>query len=915
MNTPELWKRKLMAFLHDPPEKAYDFTKQHIVRARAHMQSFNLGEWQEKNPDWTASAADRFVLPHGGIVSEKNVSFKHPCSGNVADLSFPDQGNAERFVGDSRPNFVEVDDLTCFWLVWRLWMEYAATHTDGQTKSAECLPYLPADTRVPDHSIWHHLSVTSAMETAKENPAFLLFQLGPVQEFIAQARSTRDLWSGSYLLSWLMAHAMLKVAEDLGPDCIIFPSLRGQPLFDWLNQNKLKQAKYEGSDSYWNYLMRDRRSFEDRVLTPNLPNRFLAVVPADYDPEPVVQALENEWCDISKACKKWMVQKGAGVLYEDRWDFQVANFWQVTWQVWPWVMNVKESLELFKTIPLGKESVLHLAYQIAHAIPKCEKDDRCYRGGELDAGWAWSAHYQLCQHRLDARRQTRDFKAWQGVDKAVKDDYSGKEESVISDKDNTWLKKAQPIRDLGFLFRKKQEHLGAANLIKRIWHKACLESKGLKRATESFDSVSAIAAAPWRNRFLIKLSESDDVQQASMAFQSLIKECADFLSFELPAREDHWFEDVDASVFHNSFWNNLKQTEQQKAQATQKALEDLVKRANVGKPSIYYAVFALDGDEMGKWISGEKTPLVKDILTGEAVNYFRKFPDGETWLETHRPISPAYHMQFSEALSNFALYCARRIVERHHGQLIYAGGDDVLAMLPAEEAIACAQGLHIAFQGGKLAERYPHQFAIAPDGFVRLKKESLSQSEPSWPLLVPGPKATVSVGLAMGHMKEPLQDMVQSAQAAEKRAKRDSTKGGFDRNALTINLFKRSGEQIEWGTNFTDEPFALLDFLNRGDTYKPPVDDQNKPMPISAKFPYRICELLRKYEPVGENFDWRAIAKCEVDWAINQLRIKDESIDQGLRDRVHAWLAKAPRLNDFYNLFAVEAFIARQGEE
>jgi hypothetical protein len=37
------------------------------------------------------------------------------------------------------------------------------------------------------------------------NRTLLKLQIGPVQDFIAQARSTRDLWSGSYLLSWLMA--------------------------------------------------------------------------------------------------------------------------------------------------------------------------------------------------------------------------------------------------------------------------------------------------------------------------------------------------------------------------------------------------------------------------------------------------------------------------------------------------------------------------------------------------------------------------------------------------------------------------------------------------------------------------------------------------------------------------------------
>ena len=40
-----------------------------------------------------------------------------------------------------------------------------------------------------------------------QEKSLVLFQAGPVQPFIAAARSTRDLWSGSYMLSWLMAAA------------------------------------------------------------------------------------------------------------------------------------------------------------------------------------------------------------------------------------------------------------------------------------------------------------------------------------------------------------------------------------------------------------------------------------------------------------------------------------------------------------------------------------------------------------------------------------------------------------------------------------------------------------------------------------------------------------------------------------
>src|ERR1700694_90825 len=46
----------------------------------------------------------------------------------------------------------------------------------------------------------------------------LLFSLGPVQPFIAQARKTRDLWLGSFLLSAIMQASM----KDIMPN-LIFP--------------------------------------------------------------------------------------------------------------------------------------------------------------------------------------------------------------------------------------------------------------------------------------------------------------------------------------------------------------------------------------------------------------------------------------------------------------------------------------------------------------------------------------------------------------------------------------------------------------------------------------------------------------------------------------------------------------------
>src|SRR5690606_8770249 len=46
------------------------------------------------------------------------------------------------------------------------------------------------------------------------------FTFGPVQEFVAQARRTRDLWAGSWLLSYLAENAIV-AAERAGARIIL----------------------------------------------------------------------------------------------------------------------------------------------------------------------------------------------------------------------------------------------------------------------------------------------------------------------------------------------------------------------------------------------------------------------------------------------------------------------------------------------------------------------------------------------------------------------------------------------------------------------------------------------------------------------------------------------------------------------
>lgn len=161
---------------------------------------------------------------------------------------------------------------------WRFGPELGEESDNGQLGALWKL--LPADTRVPDHSIWDHLDLTSAFAGAfaadpDGEAALLALSIGPVQPFIAAARSTSDLWAGSHLLSRLAWEAMRPVCEDLGPDAILFPRLRSVPQVDlWLrDQMNLPDSLFKQCE--WTRGATD----SNPLFSAALPNRFVAVVP------------------------------------------------------------------------------------------------------------------------------------------------------------------------------------------------------------------------------------------------------------------------------------------------------------------------------------------------------------------------------------------------------------------------------------------------------------------------------------------------------------------------------------------------------------------------------------------------------------------------------------------------------------
>lgn len=153
------------------------------------------------------------------------------------------------------------------------------------------------------------------------------------------------------------------------------------------------------------------------------------------------------------------------------------------------------------------------------------------------------------------------------------------------------------------------------------------------------------------------------------------------------------------------------------------------------EPVPYYAMLLADGDRMG-----------------DAIQRLARTDDG--W---------SRHKEFSSKLDGFAL-AARGLVEDHGGSLIYAGGDDVLALLPLHTALACADALRC--------------------DFVQRMGEGL----------------TLSVGLAIVHHLTPMDRARVLASQAERAAK-----DAAGRDALAVVMDKRSGATItvydKWGND------------------------------------------------------------------------------------------------------------------
>jgi len=838
------WKAKLVARLHDPAEKALILMR----TAEGHEGGTSaalLGELIDRKDrdavdaavrkaDRWASAADRAAFPKhdddGRWPAWQNVRFDeqpvliHPLTGQSFNLGSLTEVAPEQIAAVSLDHFrslVQPKDIRKTALAfWRFGPELRADALGAVWELA------PADTRVPDHTIWDHLDLTSALAGAfvgDDVPALLAVSLGPVQSFIAQARSTSDLWAGSHLLSRMAWEAMCVVCEEFGPDAILFPRLRGVPQIDlWLHK-ECGLPKELFKECAW---MRKGKSTDANPLfAAALPNRFTAIVPASRARE-IGEA-------ITRRVQTWAVQQteAAYRLLLDAADMpddpalpgyaqireQLAGFPEVHWAAVPWSLASRGTGDKVE----ASDEVLAGAMRpfFAEAQPGFlgKPAWQFLSGGLLlEDGWWWRpnpgslypALHELLERVLAATKATRTFD--QTRQEGWRCSLTGESEWLTTDRDELAFPPGQRPDTLWARVERKRkawvkagEHLGALATLKRLWPTLFVaEIKDLVGDVQRFVvSTHTMALAGSLDQWSQRGERLPDDLARDLAEVSQRAALPPRL-----ARGLFKHDDGDALAKIPAWLESTDDSDAEEVKRTQR-LKNLLGH----KPEAYYALILMDGDQMGAWLSAApgKTRPHQDsfhpAIRAALRNRFGRDDDFTGYAEALRAPNPAWHMAISEALNHFALTLAPAIVhEQFNGRILYAGGDDLLAMVPVADLLPAMAALRAAYAGIE-----PKQVGALPGDVSFRQQSSGFVQHRNRVLRVMGDKATASIGAVIAHHQTPLNLVLRELRAAEQRAKNE---GG--RDAFSITVLKRAGGAqyltSKWRREHGDSPMACL---------------------------------------------------------------------------------------------------------
>ncbi len=533
------------------------------------------------------------------------------------------------------------------------------------------------------------------------------FTIGPVQSFVSQARRTRDFWAGSFLLSWLSGVAMLSVKKQGGK--IIFPKA-DENYLNWIEGNGSGEKPRQGG----------------------IPNRFKAKVNDDFDPKYVVKNINKAWKeladlvwdkDLAELLKKTDIKKQI-------WDRQIESFWEISWIL----TEDDEDSDLldrrknwrnhFTTEEPGIKCMMMSGWQELSGVlkpdsekieifwqPICEKTGLDLREGE-----------HLCAIAFVKRRFARHFRKLNKPNDPKAEKSCNRYKKQISDDKNL-------IQAMGWEVENKIPSISYMAVVR--WLEKVIEIED-KEKLYSFIEVAKEAI------------EKGIVEKGEWYTNiHCIKQAADNELQDLISLDGQVFFVNELHNYINKLQRNKDKLEKEKS--PQPAIDELISKINIlesmidklnsiidiikESPSPFYAILMMDGDSLGSKMG-----------------------------------NPNNQQLISQALEQFTKLVST-IVSKNSGFLIYAGGDDVLAVLPVENVFNCAIQIRVFYQ----------------KCFQATNNKEIKNS-------------TISAAVEFAHMKTPLTKMLRDAH----RLLDNVAKDGCGRDSVAVRVWKPGGTAVQW---------------------------------------------------------------------------------------------------------------------
>ena len=385
--------------------------------------------------------------------------------------------------------------------------------------------------------------------SSMDSKAFVLFSVGPVQPFIAAARTVRDLWTGSFLLAWLTRQAMEPIRQQVGPEAFIWPDLQLDPMATGV------------------------------LRSPCLPNRFLAEVPEEQA-ERLAQACREvfwtKWQEVSGAVREALqseMDRHSALAPDwqesaDRlWDAQVQSFFDVRVVVLPWSGCPAEVIE--ELLGPRNGSATGAAGRAAGSQEEQENQ-------------LWTDRMQLVSAVLAAEKAIRKVTVYQPRPDALGmyppkctllGTYEQLGPSELSRSAPYWQEFAERVRVKGVRVR-PGERLCALSLVKRFaWPAYFAPVLEEDPRQVRFEDTATIAAAQWLASSTAQ-APALDPRQVRQEYE------------EWSGRWLHWSkrdQEQDESPCPQEVWNQIVR-----------------KRKHQGPAPSYYAILMMDGDRMGQ---------------------------------------------------------------------------------------------------------------------------------------------------------------------------------------------------------------------------------------------------------------------------------------------------------------------------